>query len=97
MVGDKKSLLIPVEFKMAATDTSTVRKWQLVVWDSSKKPFFNISGAGEPPENIPGTAGEAPDLTRKQERNIISGYMPGTGREIWSRKNIGTLPVREGN
>ena len=50
MVGDKKSLLIPVEFKMAATDTSTVRKWQLVVWDSSKKPFFNISGAGEPPE-----------------------------------------------
>lgn len=51
-VAGRAALLIPVNFEMRATDNTMVDKWQLVVWDSAKKPYFTLAGAGEPPEKF---------------------------------------------
>jgi flagellar motor protein MotB len=45
----EKSLIIPATFTFDARDRNTIGKWQLVIWDYSKKVFFNIGGTGEPP------------------------------------------------
>ncbi len=49
-IGGRQALLIPVDFELRAVDPSTVKKWQFVIWDGAGKPYFTLSGAGEPPE-----------------------------------------------
>ena len=47
--GAADALLIPSTFTYYAADKNGVAKWQMVIYDKDKKPFFNTGGSGEPP------------------------------------------------
>ena len=47
--GAADALLIPSTFTYYAADKNGVAKWQMVIYDKDKKPFFSTGGSGEPP------------------------------------------------
>ncbi len=47
--GQAEKLIIPSTFSMSAIDKYNVANWQLAVYDSNKKLFFNTGGLGMPP------------------------------------------------
>jgi len=50
--GQNDALLIPSTIALSADDRNGVAKWQLIVWDKNKKPFFTTGGNGPPPASF---------------------------------------------